>query len=44
MSACNARLHHCVWTFTLKERRMVRADLEDFVECYNPENRNTAPS
>jgi hypothetical protein len=23
---------------------MVRADLEDFVECYNPENRNTAPS
>jgi hypothetical protein len=26
--------------FTLKERRMVRADLDEFVACYNPENRN----
>ena len=26
--------------FTLKERRMVRSDLDDFVECYHPENRN----
>ena len=26
--------------FTLKERRMVRADLDEFVECYHPENRN----
>src|SRR5713101_5813876 len=26
--------------FTLKERRMVRADLDEFVECYHPENRH----
>lgn len=26
--------------FTLKQRRMVRADLDEFVECYNPANRN----
>lgn len=26
--------------FTLKERRMKRADLDEFVSCYNPENRN----
>jgi type I restriction enzyme M protein len=26
--------------FTLKERRMKRADLDEFVNCYNPENRN----
>ncbi len=26
--------------FTLKERRMVRADLDEFVACFNPENRN----
>jgi type I restriction enzyme M protein len=26
--------------FTLKQRRMTRADLDDFVECYNPDNRN----
>jgi type I restriction enzyme M protein len=26
--------------FTLKERRMKRADLDEFVGCYNPENRN----
>ena len=26
--------------FTLKERRMVRADLDDFVKCYHPENRH----
>ena len=26
--------------FTLKERRMKRADLDEFVTCYNPENRN----
>jgi type I restriction enzyme M protein len=26
--------------FTLKERRMVRADLDEFVACYRPENRN----
>ncbi len=26
--------------FTLKTRRMTRADLDDFVKCYNPANRN----
>ncbi len=26
--------------FTLKERRMVRADLDEFVECFHPENRH----
>jgi type I restriction enzyme M protein len=26
--------------FTLKERRMARADLDEFVACYHPENRN----
>src|SRR5437667_11264192 len=26
--------------FTLKERRMVRPHLDEFVECYHPENRN----
>lgn len=26
--------------FTLKERRMKRPDLDEFVSCYNPENRN----
>jgi len=26
--------------FTLKQRRMTRADLDEFVACYNPENRN----
>ncbi len=26
--------------FTLKERRMVRADLDEFVQCYHPENRH----
>src|SRR5688572_30530569 len=26
--------------FTSKERRMVRADLDEFVECYHPENRH----
>ncbi len=26
--------------FTLKQRRMTRADLDEFVECYKPENRN----
>jgi type I restriction enzyme M protein len=26
--------------FTLKQRRMVRSDLDEFVECYHPENRN----
>jgi hypothetical protein len=26
--------------FTLKERRMVRADLDEFVECCHPENRH----
>jgi len=26
--------------FTLKERPMVRADLDDFVACYHPENRH----
>ena len=26
--------------FTLKERRMVRSDLDEFVECYHPENRH----
>jgi type I restriction enzyme M protein len=26
--------------FTLKERRLVRADLYEFVECYHPENRH----
>lgn len=26
--------------FTLKERRMVRADLDEFVECYHPSNRH----
>jgi type I restriction enzyme M protein len=26
--------------FTLKTRRMVRADLDEFVSCYNPENRH----
>jgi type I restriction enzyme M protein len=26
--------------FTLKQRRMARADLDEFVECYNPANRN----
>ena len=26
--------------FTLTERRMVRADLDEFVECYHPENRH----
>jgi type I restriction enzyme M protein len=26
--------------FTLKERRMVRADLDEFVACYHPANRN----
>jgi type I restriction enzyme M protein len=26
--------------FTLKERRMKRSDLDEFVSCFNPENRN----
>jgi type I restriction enzyme M protein len=26
--------------FTLKQRRMARTDLDEFVSCYNPENRN----
>jgi type I restriction enzyme M protein len=26
--------------FTLKQRRMTRADLDEFVTCYNPDNRN----
>jgi type I restriction enzyme M protein len=26
--------------FTLKQRRMARADLDEFVACYNPANRN----
>ena len=26
--------------FTLKTRRMTRADLDEFVKCYNPENRH----
>lgn len=26
--------------FTLKTRRMTRADLDEFVQCYNPENRH----
>src|SRR5436305_5333999 len=26
--------------FTLKERQLTRADLEDFVACYNPANRH----
>src|SRR5437870_2944698 len=26
--------------FTLKQRRMTRVDLDDFVKCYHPENRN----
>jgi type I restriction enzyme M protein len=26
--------------FTLKQRRMARADLDEFVSCYKPENRN----
>jgi type I restriction enzyme M protein len=26
--------------FTLKQRRMMRADLDEFVACYHPENRN----
>jgi type I restriction enzyme M protein len=26
--------------FTLKERQLTRADLEDFVRCYNPANRH----
>jgi type I restriction enzyme M protein len=26
--------------FTLKQSRMTRADLDEFVACYNPENRN----
>src|ERR1019366_4265709 len=26
--------------FTLKQRRMTRADLDEFVTCYNPANRN----
>src|SRR5262249_19480324 len=26
--------------FTLKQRRMTRADLDEFVTCYHPENRN----
>jgi type I restriction enzyme M protein len=26
--------------FTLKTRRMTRADLDEFVKCYNPANRN----
>ena len=26
--------------FTLKQRRMKRADLDEFVSCYNPENRH----
>jgi len=26
--------------FTLKQRRMARADLDEFVDCYHPENRN----
>ena len=26
--------------FTLKQRRLVRADLDEFVGCYHPENRN----
>jgi type I restriction enzyme M protein len=30
--------------FTLKERRMVRADLDEFVECYHPENRHQRKS
>lgn len=27
-------------SFTLKQRRMTRADLDEFVKCYNPENRS----
>jgi type I restriction enzyme M protein len=27
--------------FTLKQRRMARADLDEFVSCYHPENRHT---
>jgi len=30
--------------FTLKERRMKRSDLDEFVSCYNPENRNQRKS
>ena len=30
--------------FTLKERRMVRADLDEFVDCYHPENRHQRTS
>ena len=26
--------------FTLKQRRMAREDLDEFVKCYNPDNRN----
>jgi type I restriction enzyme M protein len=26
--------------FTLKQKRMTRADLDEFVECYNPKNRH----
>jgi type I restriction enzyme M protein len=26
--------------FTLKQRRLARSDLDEFVECYHPENRN----
>ena len=26
--------------FTLKQRRMTRSDLDDFVACYHPDNRN----
>ena len=30
--------------FTLKQRRMARADLDEFVACYHPENRNQRKS
>jgi hypothetical protein len=30
--------------FTLKERRMVRADLDEFVDCYHPANRHQRKS
>ena len=30
--------------FTLKERRLVRADLDEFVRCYHPANRNQRKS
>jgi type I restriction enzyme M protein len=28
------------WSCRLKERRIVRGDLDEFVECYRPENRH----